>query len=95
MKVGRAIQVWSLGCRMIGVYSNTCTIDATFPEVVEWLRVLVTLTSRMSWVLVLPCLERVASLAICGVGLTSSMLVLSNLILMKRLPSVVVILFFL
>jgi hypothetical protein len=80
---------------MVGVNSNTWTIDATFTEIVEWLRVLVTLASRMSWVLILPCLERVASLAICGVGLSSSMLILSNLILMHRLPSVVVILFFL
>jgi hypothetical protein len=80
---------------MVGVYSNTCTIDATFTEVIEWLIVLITLASRMSWILILPCLERVASLAICGVGLTYSMLVWSNLILMNRLSSVVVILFFL
>jgi len=94
MKVGRAIQIGSLGCRMIGVYGNTSTVDATFSKVIEWLRVLISLTSRMNWVLILPCLEWVASLAICGVRLTS-MLVLSYLILMYCLPSVVVILFFL
>ena len=94
MKVGRAIQIGSLGCRMIGVYRNTSTVEGTFPEVIEWLRVLISLTSRMNWVLILPCLEWVASLAICGAGLTS-MLVLSHLILMQGLLSVVVILFFL
>ena len=66
---------------MIGVYGNTCTVDATFTEVIEWLRVLISLTGRMNWVLILPCLERVASLTISGIGLTS-MLVLSYLILM-------------
>jgi hypothetical protein len=94
MYVGRAIQIGSLSCRMIGVYSNTCTVDATFTEVIEWLRVLISLTGRLNWVLILPCLEWVASLTICGIGLTST-LVLSYLILMHCLPSVVVFLFFL
>ena len=94
MKVGKAIQIGSLGCRMIGVYGNTCTVDATFTEVIEWLRVLISLTGRLNWVLILPCLEGVASLAICGVGVTS-VLVLSNLVPMNCLPSVFVFLFFL
>jgi hypothetical protein len=94
MKVGRAIQIGSLGCRMIGVYGNTCTVETTFPKVIEWLGVLISLTSRLNWVLILPCLEWVASLTICGIGLTS-ILVLSYLILMNCLPSVVVFLFFL
>ena len=79
---------------MIGVYGNTCTVDATFTEVIEWLRVLISLTGRLNWILIFPCLEWVASLAICGAGLTS-MLVLGDLILMNRLPSVLVILFLL
>ena len=95
MKMGRTIQIGSLGCRMVGVDCNTCSIDATFPEIIEWLRVLITLTSRMNRILILPCLEGVASLAICGVGLASSMLILGHLILMQSLPSVFNILIFL
>ena len=79
---------------MIGVYGNTCTVDTTFPKVIEWLGVLISLTSRLNWVLILPCLEGVASLAICSVRLTS-MLVLGDLVLMNCLPSVFVFLFFL
>jgi hypothetical protein len=95
MKVGRTFQVGCVGCGMVGVDGNTCTIYATLPEVVEWLRMLVTLTRRVSWVLILPCLEGVARLPICGVGLTSSIIVLGHLILMLPLPPVVFILFFL
>ena len=92
MKVRWTIQVGCMGCRMVGVDGNTFTIDGTLPEVVEWLIMLVTLASRVSWVFILPCLERVARLAICGVGLTSSIIVLGHLILMLALPSIIVIL---